>query len=235
MKTTINERVSILIEKLGLTANSFAQELGLNPNVIYNTLKGKSKPAFDVINKIVETYNVNPEWFIKNDISSEVSIFMDDEGVKNDRVVAPNHWTSVNRKAAFIEAFEVSEKAHRYFRNICQLNNQLDEFFKNLDSVYQKIDFIDAFIQEYITPLRINALKELENSIVRGDAFSDTYPKTVNTLEPLIKINDAISDGNDKLFEVLNRLRDFDDKEILEILFNLPNPSVKKTQSVENK
>jgi transcriptional regulator with XRE-family HTH domain len=78
----INSRINQIIEKEKLTPNSFANKLGIKATVIYNILKGRNKPSFDIISKILTTFKVDANWLlatttttgkyiISNDVCSE--------------------------------------------------------------------------------------------------------------------------------------------------------------------
>ena len=78
MKTTINDRLSELIERLGLTPNGFATQIGVKTTVIYNIQKGRNKPSFDLLQKIADKFNVSADWLLSDnskDISNELIVF----------------------------------------------------------------------------------------------------------------------------------------------------------------
>lgn len=64
----ISERITEIIEKLGLNTNAFAKKLGYDRSqVIYDILKGKSQPSFDFFFRFLnsefsELFSV--EWII---------------------------------------------------------------------------------------------------------------------------------------------------------------------------
>lgn len=63
----INDRISALIDNLGVTPNRFSESISVNPTVIHNIIKGRrSKPSFEVLQKIISTYDeVNAEWLLR--------------------------------------------------------------------------------------------------------------------------------------------------------------------------
>jgi len=62
---TINNRIELLIKELGLNNNSFSNKIGVNSTVIHNITKGRNSPSFDIMNKIVLTFdNINSEWLL---------------------------------------------------------------------------------------------------------------------------------------------------------------------------
>lgn len=63
---TINERIGHLISILQMNKNSFAKRLNhTNSTIISNIVGGrKNNPSFDVIYKIITTFDVNANWLI---------------------------------------------------------------------------------------------------------------------------------------------------------------------------
>ena len=66
--TEISERISKLIEALGIKPNAFALALGYNRSqTIYDIVKGKSAPSFDFFNKLaMSEYSeiLNMDWVL---------------------------------------------------------------------------------------------------------------------------------------------------------------------------
>lgn len=68
MEKTINERIGHLIGFLNKNHKTFAESIGKSPTVIYNTVNGRNKPSFDVLEAICEQYpEVSPAWLLKGD------------------------------------------------------------------------------------------------------------------------------------------------------------------------
>lgn len=62
---TINNRVELIINELKLNNNSFSKTIGVNPTVIHNICKGRNAPGFELLNKIVLTFdNINAHWLL---------------------------------------------------------------------------------------------------------------------------------------------------------------------------
>jgi len=66
--TTISERISQLIDCLGVNPNSFAKKLGYDRSqALYDIINGKSKPSFDFFQKLYSSeYSelVNMNWLV---------------------------------------------------------------------------------------------------------------------------------------------------------------------------
>jgi transcriptional regulator with XRE-family HTH domain len=62
---TVNERVSYLIKLLNLNTNSFANSIDIHSSILYNIEKGRNKPSFDVIEKILKIHSVDANWLIQ--------------------------------------------------------------------------------------------------------------------------------------------------------------------------
>lgn len=64
---TINDRIKLIIDHLGMNINSYSKHIGLSNDVtIRNIVAGrKSKPSFDVLMKIILSIDrVNIEWLL---------------------------------------------------------------------------------------------------------------------------------------------------------------------------
>lgn len=62
---SINQRILQIIDFLGVTRYKVSQETGISETVLLNIYKGKNKPSFDVIEKILNNYpEINAEWFL---------------------------------------------------------------------------------------------------------------------------------------------------------------------------
>lgn len=64
MNKTINERLAAIIDKLGINKSEFSKQIDVANPVIYNIIRGRNKPSYDLIEKIVSTFNVNPNYLI---------------------------------------------------------------------------------------------------------------------------------------------------------------------------
>lgn len=65
--TEIQDRITTLIESLDTNMSAFAKEIGVSVSIVRSICKGRrSKPSFDVVKKILDTYpNLNPRWLIQ--------------------------------------------------------------------------------------------------------------------------------------------------------------------------
>lgn len=62
------ERLKYLIEKLMLTPNSFAREIGATPDTLYNILKKGAPITTRLAKRIIDTYpNINIDWLLKGE------------------------------------------------------------------------------------------------------------------------------------------------------------------------
>lgn len=66
--TSISERLSQVIDYLGVTRNAFAQNIGYERSqVLYDILNGKAKPSFDFFNRFINSEyseRINTDWLI---------------------------------------------------------------------------------------------------------------------------------------------------------------------------
>lgn len=64
--SSLNTRISALIEAKGMKPRTFALQCGLSPQTIHNIIgKRKSEPSFDVLKTILSTFeDISPDWLI---------------------------------------------------------------------------------------------------------------------------------------------------------------------------
>ncbi len=68
LMSTVNARIDLLINELRLNKNSFAKEIDTSATVIQNIVGARqSKPGFDLLNKIITTFNVSADWLLTGD------------------------------------------------------------------------------------------------------------------------------------------------------------------------
>lgn len=66
MNLSINTRVQVLIDRLKLNPNAFAEDIGVAPPSVYNIVSGrKTKPSFDFLQKLKERFpQTDMNWLI---------------------------------------------------------------------------------------------------------------------------------------------------------------------------
>jgi transcriptional regulator with XRE-family HTH domain len=83
----ISARIEKVIEDKKLNPNLFANELGIKTTVIYNILKNRNKPGFDLLLKICGKYNVNANWLLTGEgemyLGSISNDIIEKDSVKN--------------------------------------------------------------------------------------------------------------------------------------------------------
>jgi plasmid maintenance system antidote protein VapI len=62
---TINDRIRYIIEKEGHTVSSFAKKIKIGDQTIRSITKNRNKPSYDIIVKIVESFEwVDANWLV---------------------------------------------------------------------------------------------------------------------------------------------------------------------------
>lgn len=64
METTINQRVDLLIKALQLSANSFADAIGVSQPTVSKIIKGHNDPNYSTILSMIQTFGISPDWLI---------------------------------------------------------------------------------------------------------------------------------------------------------------------------
>lgn len=61
----MKDRIIQIMEKEGITAGKFAQQIGTQPSVISHIINGRNKPSMEIIQKILSSFpTINPDWLI---------------------------------------------------------------------------------------------------------------------------------------------------------------------------
>tara|TARA_B100001093_G_scaffold62880_1_gene52828 strand:+ start:84 stop:416 length:333 start_codon:yes stop_codon:yes gene_type:complete len=61
----MENRIQNIIEKYGLSSNTFAQEIDVNRSTISHILSGRNKPSIEVLQKILTRYpDVSANWLL---------------------------------------------------------------------------------------------------------------------------------------------------------------------------
>lgn len=64
MSLIFRENIRTLIEKTGLNISGFAAQIGEKASRLNDVLQGKQRPPFDMLEKIINTFQVNGHWLI---------------------------------------------------------------------------------------------------------------------------------------------------------------------------
>ena len=61
----MENRIQNIIEKYGLSSNTFSQEIDVNRSTISHILSGRNKPSIEVLQKILRRFpNVSANWLL---------------------------------------------------------------------------------------------------------------------------------------------------------------------------
>ena len=61
----MENRIQNIIEKYGLSSNTFAQEIDVNRSTISHILSGRNKPSIEVLQKILRRFpNISANWLL---------------------------------------------------------------------------------------------------------------------------------------------------------------------------
>lgn len=72
----VNQRVKILLKRLGLTQKQFSEKVGVNQELVSRTINGKTTPNFAFIEQLYLAFpDINPDWLLtgKGDIWKDPS------------------------------------------------------------------------------------------------------------------------------------------------------------------
>lgn len=218
METTINQRLEILIKELGLSANSFSKKLDLNPNVIYNSLKDKSKPGFDVLNKIVEAFDVNPDWLMKNVTPDDTPILRHENRHKvchkSQKNTLNKEYYSDGKKeylGDFKKSHDVddkfsSETIHR-FNKIIENDEELGNIYKAYSALRADLTTFSHIMLNDIEPTFVAALRVIEARNERHDYSEKQDEIVIKILSRLKPMMNFFQEGAHQINELILQLK----------------------------
>lgn len=212
METTVNQRISGIISELKITKNSFAEKLGVAGSVIYNIINNRNKPGFDLLEKIVSSFDVNPEYLLigKGDIFSSKS------GAEMNTNFVPKVSTSEKKNID-------SDLSRAFILMLCSSYNKKNgtnfsyNSFSDLSSSFSIIADYADFLQ---TMLESEVIKEVfvtakfsyaENGTKEGvipeelDAILDKYVKIYDVLYESAVQGVSVMDDLNGLMETLKK------------------------------
>ncbi len=68
---TLQEKIYKIRNKSGLAAHIFAVKIGVTPSMVYHYENGKRKPGYNVLQKLISEFNVNPGWLFNSEITEQ--------------------------------------------------------------------------------------------------------------------------------------------------------------------
>lgn len=176
---TINDRISELISYLKLTPNSFAASLGIKGTVIYNIQKGRNKPSFDLILKIVEVFDVNANWLI----SGAGSIILNDASAVhqiNTNVVHLNSENDITNDYISTSQNKLNELLKSNFEYI---DHQLNDILFHLKLLREKLNGVKFNKKEYqASQTRIKNITNVLKAVVADKNGGVSIEVLVNNL-----------------------------------------------------
>lgn len=144
MEGSINERIKIIVEALNITANAFANELGVAGSVIYNIIKGRNKPSFDILDKMVSSFNVNPNFLLtgKGEVfltmEERFEKLMDDQTPDEDHIYFLKQWDRINK---IVENIGM-KRAHDFFSSMGFMLSRSTNIIEHYSLINQSISFL---------------------------------------------------------------------------------------------
>ena len=147
----INSKISKIIEAENLTPNSFANKIGVKATIIYNIQKGRNKPSFDLLTKILITFGVDANWLLSDD--SKLA-----PGATND-VIYNNKNDYLNSSNNGYLNGENEEKAHK------NVNEYLTAVIESKKE--ERADNLEIYYNQNLIGIQSKRLQDLKEKYIR--------------------------------------------------------------------
>ena len=125
---SINDRIKYLINHYELSRYKFSQETGVSDAVLFNIYKGKNKPSFDVIEKILNTYrSIDANWLLTGEgtmFREEPSLSKLDEPVEEYKLTKSGQ-SGYNSSELIAQIIELSAENALLKKEIADLKTQI--------------------------------------------------------------------------------------------------------------
>lgn len=202
----INLRIIELIETLKVSPNAFAKALEVSSATIYNIIKGKNKPGYDLLLSIVFKYDVKWKWLMVGE--DEIFIKREQEQQSKSQL-SINPMGEIERKSLLSSshAFEEYTKKLRFYQDaiatkpnlkkIDQELYQLGDLIQELELIYR--EFYTIPMQEFLRSINLNESKDPKRFIENNKAYFDK----------LNSLNDSFKNISNSINEVLSYFPEF--------------------------
>lgn len=210
MNNSINERINAVIEQLNISANAFAQELGVAGSVIYNILKGRNKPSFDILDKIVSSFNVNPNYLLtgkgniimSNDETIEATNQRYDE-TDDSYVYFLKQWDKINDIVEKIG----KKDSHKYYAGASSMFAECASVMEHYSLMTQTITFLrfaPKNIDNELLTLQVRKMMEYEEELTNLiKPYEIPLAKLYKELEAFNEKHDNVNHMDDEYFDNL--------------------------------
>lgn len=194
-ESSVNERIKLIVESLNITANAFAQELNVAGSVVYNIIKGRNKPSFDILDKIVSSFNVSPNFlltgkgnmFSSNDEISQIENQRTGD-TDDDYIYFLKQWEKINKITEKVGKKDL----HSYFDKVSWSLEYIAEITKHYSLMEQSINFLR------FAPKNIDN-KTLTSQVLKMLDFEEELSLLIKSHEAVIaKLYKDISAFNEK-------------------------------------
>lgn len=190
--TTINQRIGVLIQHEKLTANSFATKLGIKATVVYNILKGRNKPSFDVLVKVMETFQISPSWLFTGEGNIKKGAISNDiiPDAKND-ILDEEELTKALTKLANSDLLYLEFHLRDILINLRLLHEKAtgESFDRNaVTPGYANIETIMSFMREGLKTGSVSN-KNILNTLLDFDDLIRIYLDAIRSLSSQVYLH----------------------------------------------
>lgn len=208
MENTIGNRIHNVIKALNISKAEFCAKMDVAPTVIYNILNGRNKPGFDLLGKIINTFNVDPNYLLRG--TGEMFISNDDF-LMNTNFEPYMNQSDKNNKKSDLGDKNIKGQLNSSFsakRDIISRNKEFLDTYSYLgygDIEKESYVYLQIMYYDTMTYPRVYALYNVEFDKLR--TVYQSYLNLVNVLNSSqISIDKKPQqDTFDKLFELYEK------------------------------
>jgi len=213
-----NQQIKKLIEALGITPNAFASKLGIKATSVYNILNDRNKPSYDLLEKVITTFHVNPNWILqgRGDIFYNISgnpvveerkkaIKRAIEHINPFSKFVPKDYDP-NEDKEFIKEMQDSLELQLRIRKASK-SNKLTDKYSDLDG---DLYMIHTYTSHYnVSQNILYSLDEYRRNKIEWDEVMTEFKKKLAATKELYEV---IQPYENVIREIYEKVSDFNDK-----------------------
>ena len=137
----INQRVILLIDKLGLSKAEFAREIDVSLPLMTHITTGRNRPGLEVVQRILNRYEeVNPDWLLLNNgkMYREKPEKPDLSGIREQTLSIVSAAEQVNNWLNTV--IQYHKLLDQEIRHLSELDNLLYESRKSISEISENVN-----------------------------------------------------------------------------------------------
>jgi transcriptional regulator with XRE-family HTH domain len=175
--------------------------LNMKATSIYNIVNGKTKPSYDLLQKIITTFNINPAWLSQNKGVIILDRETNSEKTGVNPIVIKESRENVQYGAFLFRELARKSKYEDLIVDYMDIEGDIffiDIFLKHYHTYFYMSDHFKAFRQEKITYNQL--IETFKDRMQKQASLYDLIKEYKDSISKLYDIIDQFNNKNDRLY-----------------------------------